>query len=197
MDLSINDFDISVLISSKKCLILGDKASGKSSLIKDMLSSIHTHFPYGFVFTDIKHSNSLYSLFLNTKYIYKRYSSLLANRCFVDNTYVILDDYYYNKEKYTEIFHNVNDKKILLLISLTKFTDFTGYDYIFLCKFSNIQEIYKIYINFIQKINKSMIFEQFIELIKCCTQDYEVLVINCNPTNLDDLFFCYTFDIQN
>lgn len=196
MNLCIDYFDIDILKSKKSCLILGDNSSGKSILIKNLLFSVYNHFPYGFVFSDTKHFNSLYSLFLKEKFIYKRYSTLLAVRCFINDIYLVLDNYYYNKEKYTEIFDNCKDKNILLLVSLSKLTDFKDYDYIFLCKFTDIKELYKIYKEYIEKFKTSLIFEQFIELVNSCTNNYEVLVINCKAKVFKNMFFSYIPDLN-
>ena len=188
MELELDDFDIKRLNNKSLCLILGDAGSGKSSLIKEIITNKSLPFVCGIVCTDSTHSESFYPTFLPQICIYKRYSTLLASRCYQDFTYLILDDYYYNKEKYNEIFENTQSKNMLLLVSLTKFTDFNNYNYIFILKYTNQKELFNLY-NAYPYIKKFFTFEQFIHLVNSFTEDHSILVLSCKARTLKDLFY--------
>lgn len=188
MDLELEDFDIERLNNKITCLILGDSGSGRSTLIKTIINSVSSHFISGIVCTDSKHSSSFYPEFLPQMCIYKRYSSLLASRCYQDNAYLILDDDYYSKDKYNEIFGSANSKHMLLLISLKKFTDFTDYNCVFILKYTNQKELYILYEAY-PYLKKFFTFEQFIHLVHSCTENYGVLVFSCKARTLNDLFY--------
>jgi ABC-type oligopeptide transport system ATPase subunit len=189
MNLELNEFNLQRLDSKALCLILGDSGSGRSTLIKTIVQKELSPFISGIVCTDSKHSISFYPEFLAEKYIYKRYSSLLATRCYQDNSYLILDDDYYSKEKYNEIFENSQTKNMLLLVSLKKFTEFIDYNYIFILKYTNQKELYTLYQAY-PYLKKNLAFEQFIHLVNTCTEnDYSVLVFSCKARTLNDLFY--------
>ncbi len=188
MDLVLDEFDFDRLNHKSLCLILGESGSGKSTLIKNIITHVKLSFVCGIVCTDSNHSDSFYPNFIPQICIYKRYSSLLATRCYQDNTYLILDDYYYNKEKYNEIFESTQSKNMLLLVSLKKFTDFTDYNYIFILKYTNQKELYTLY-NVYPYLKKFFTFEQFIHLVNSFTEDHNVLVFSCKARTLTDLFY--------
>lgn len=195
MDISIKDFDTDILKSKNLCIILGDTNSGKSTLIKDIINCTYNTIPDGIVCTDKPH-HDFYSSFIKKQNIYKRYSTLIAKRCFIDGMFLILDNCFYNKEIYNEVINNCINKDILLLISLYKFTDFLNYDYIFICKFTNSNELNKIYKSYIEKFNEISL-QYFIEIIILCTNNYEILVINCKTNEISELFLSYITENPN
>lgn len=201
-ELIIQSFDTDKLIPSSISLIIGDKGSGKSILIKDLILSIQidNHIPQirpktGIVCVN-KSQYPTYESFIESCCIYNRYSSLLATRCYSDNTYMVLDYYFYNKEKYSEIYENVIKHKMVLLVSLFKLTDFLDYTFIFITKFSDLEELIKIYNIYIKnKFTDFLTFEQFIHLLKEF-EEYEVLILNCKAIRIDDLFYSYIPEIN-
>lgn len=188
MNLELEDFDLERLNSKNTCLILGDSESGRSTLIKTIIKTDNLPFVTGIVCTDSTHSVSFYPDFLPQICIYKRYSTLLASRCYQDNTYLILDDYYYNKEKYNEIFESAKPKNMMLLVSLKKFTDFTDYNYIFILKYSDHKELFRVYESY-PYIKKFFTFEQFIHLVNMCTEEHDILIFSCKARTLETIFY--------
>lgn len=188
MNLELEDFDLERLNNKCTSLILGNSGSGRSTLIKSIIKKDNLPFVQGIVCTDSKHSVSFYPEFLQEMCIYKRYSSLLASRCYQDNTYLILDDDYYSKEKYNEIFRSSQSKNMLVLVSLKKFTDFTDYNYIFILKYNDNKELFRIYDSY-PYLKKFFTFEQFIHLVNVCTEDNGILVFSCKARTLEHLFY--------
>lgn len=189
MDLELEDFDIERLHYKGASLILGDSGTGRTTLIKNIITTQNLPFISGIICTDSKHSSSFYPQFLHEMCIYKRYSALLASRCYQDNSYLVLDDDFYTKDKYNEIFDNSKTKNMLVLISLKKFTDFTDYNYIFILKYSDHKELYRIYESY-PYLKKFLKFEEFIHLVNTCTEnEYSVLIFSCKARTLSDLFY--------
>ena len=190
-EIQVSSFDTDNLLPNSISLIIGDAKTGKSLLIKDLLVGITTSnlIKSGMACVD---SSQLpfYSKFIDDSSLYKRYSSLLASRCYNDNTFLILDYYFYSKEKYTEIYENSQKKKMVVLVSLKTFTDFTDYKYIFITKLENLEELIKVYDTYIKSKNFNMSLEQFVHLLNYLDKN-EVLVINCKAKSLEQLFFSY------
>lgn len=194
MDINIEELNLEDIIPRNISYIIGDSKSGKSILIKDIISKIYKKYSYGIVCTDKVHKNAFYN-FLDGHKIYNRYSPVIIARCFFNNMYLILDNILY-KNYLDEIYDNYQGKNMIILISSLKFfiNDIINYDYIFICKFKNISEIYKIYNYCVQKFNITI--EQFINIINKCTDEYEILVINCKAMFINELFMVYTAEVN-
>lgn len=190
----IQSFDTDSLLPKSISLIIGDAKTGKTSLMKDLLKQItinsNKKINSGMACVDSSQI-PYYKKFIEDESLYKRYSTLLATRCYTNKCFLILDYYFYNKEKYTEIFENVQKKEMVLLVSLKTFTDFTDYNFVFITKLENLEELIKVYDTYIksrQQLNMS--FEQFVHLLNYLDK-HEVLVINCKAKTIDDLFYSY------
>lgn len=185
MELEINDFDIELLTINKKCFIIGDICTGKSTLIENFMKYLNIK---GTIFTDKNHMNTFYSNY-NPMNIYKRYTPLLNQRLFINNTCIILDNYQVYKPIYLEIIQNIIKKNMLLLIAYTSFIDFIEFDYIFICKLTNDNEILNIQQQ--EYIKKYYTFEEFKSIINECVNDTDILIINTNANTVNELFMIY------
>lgn len=192
MDIYVNDFDTDILLCRNNCLVIGNPTSGRSTIIKDIITTIKPKFFYGVIFTDKIHMNGFYNFF-NPLWLYKRYSPLLYNRCFMDNMFIILDSYHYTKDNYLTVINNCNSKNILLIMTSNNLINITELDYIFLCRFieySTILEIYEKY------IKNHIDLYSFNELFKLYNDNNELLIINCKSTDKNDLFLSYFIDLN-
>lgn len=186
MDITIEEFQVKdILVKRKKCLILGSSGSGKSTFIKNIINSNEM---YSVVITNLKHIKSFYS-FIDPIRRYRRYSSLLNERCFQNNMYLVLDDYFYNKVIYDEIICNCDKKDILCLITSTKFIDISV-DLVFIFKNTEERCIVDVYNKY---LTNYIDYENFKFILKSL-DDYEPLGIKCNEVSgIDDLFVIFDF----
>lgn len=199
MELELEFFNLNNVIDNTINVIIGDKKSGKSSLVKHIIFSGSSKYNTGNICTDTEHLKNFYS-FLNSESLYKRYSPLIKKRFFADNRYLVFDSYYYNKEKYQEIFNELenNDLNIMTLITFEKFyivDNFVKLDYIFICEYTNEQEIKKVYNLYIIHFDM-LCFDDFLNFVLMTTQDDDILVINCKSKTTNTLFYVYNFDLE-
>jgi len=193
MQLELDYFDDTLLNTEKgmNILVLGDKKSGKSTLIKTIVKKMNKIFKNGNVCTDSNHYNNVYSEFLDIENIYKRYSTLISKRCFINNYYLILDDYYYSKNSYNEVFSKIKSVNMNLVIGIGRLTDFKDYCYIFICRFTNKKELEKVYKYYIDKLNIFNELQDFINFVNLTTTDYDTVVINVLTTIKEKIFTFY------
>lgn len=189
MDIVIEEFEVNDLIPRSISFIIGNPKSGKSTLIKDIIASIHTKYSYGVVCTDKVHKENYYSKFINERRLYNRYSSIITNRCFFSKMFLILDNCSIHQKYIEEIYDNYQGKDMLILMASLKFCNLINYDYIFISEFSNLTELYKIYTSYVENFEISA--EQFIELVNQCATDKEFLVVCCKALSIDELFMTY------
>ena len=194
MDISVEDFNVDDITPRSISCIIGNVKSGKSTLIKDILSVVSKKYPNHVICTDREHKQNYYSKFIDGKKMYNRYSSIITNRCFFNNMVLVLDNCLPHKLYIEEIYDNYQGKDMVILLSCLKFYNDINYDFIFISQFNNVQEIYKIYTMYVAKFDVSA--EQFVELIKFCTTDNEILVINCHSLFLEELFMTYKADLH-
>lgn len=189
MDIPVEDFDIETLSPRSLCFITGDSGVGKSVLLKDIVANVSKQYDYGIVCTDKNHKVSNYIKFIDSRRIYNRYSSTITSRCFFDNSYLIVDNCNLHPLLIDEIYDNYQGKKMVIALCTPKFCQDISFDFIFIGAFTNASEIYKIYCYAIEKFKISA--EQFLEIIKECTKNWEFLVINCKALFFDELFMSY------
>lgn len=198
MEIELEFFDLEESLGNKISLILGDKKSGKSCLVKHIIFCMSNIYNTGNICTDTEHLKNFYS-FLTPESLYKRYSPLIKKRFFVNNRYLVFDNYYYNKDKYCEIFKELSAENldILTILTFEKFSiaEVIIPDYIFICRYTNEQEIKKVYNTMIIHFN-IFCFEDFLNFVLSSTQDNDILVINSKSESTKTLFYFYNFDLE-
>ena len=188
LELELNDITITDLNSlftvNKKILIIGNKETGKSTFIENI--GIRTN-----IITDTNHLNNFYSKNIyDPLNIYTNYGMSLKSRLLKNNGCLIVDNYIISDFYIKDLNKNLKEKNMLFLLISTTFIYEIDFDYIFICKLTDKEEIQKIY-NFINfKFN---IIEEFIYLINECTQEYgDTLIIDCKCDNIKEIFKVYT-----
>ena len=181
MDTELQEFTLDMLKPRSMTFILGKSGS---ETIKDIIANnTETNCV---VCTPKK---GFYTQFICTSKIYKRYSPIITNRCFFDNTCLVLDQCVFHKEYIEEIYTNFQGKNMIIALSSeSQFYDFARYDYIFINSVTSIPELFKVYQHSLSSFEKEITIEQFLKLVEKCE---DVLVINTKALVFDELFMYY------
>lgn len=185
MDLPVNIFDIQTLTTKKcSCLIIGAYKTDKSKVTKDITTSLKNKDGspyYGIVFTDKHHMNNFYN-YMNPARVWKRYSDLNKTRCIQDNMYVIID--YCYSSVYQDFINT--DKNMTIMVVSTIYITNIPLDYIVITKIDT-SEIEAIYNKHVSKCNITI--DDFKLILNVFNEDNIPLILNCNATNYEDLFY--------
>lgn len=195
ISLELDYFDEELLNVKNTCLIIGDHGSGKSTLVKHFILNVfNIIYKHGCICTN-KQDYSFYSSFLNIESIYKRYSSLLEKRCFIDKHFLVIDDYYYNKSRYDEIFMKSKNYDMSLVISSQCLIDSGEYDYIFIRSLRDEKQIKLLFNTF---PNIRILFKNVAEFklfLNSAMDKYEILVLNVKAKDIHNIFYYYCLDV--
>ena len=172
MDISLSEFDITDIDRSKKYSIVGKHESGKSFLVKQIIEN--SRHEYGVLITNLSHMKNVYTE-LDPINMYKKYSTLLKDRCFMNHMYLVLDDYLYNVYQLEEIKENL--KKVddfLFISSYPHFLNVFDFDFIFITSPLDDSILLQIHEKHLNNIK----FKYFKKLVNMCCDNNEFLIIN-------------------
>jgi len=177
----------SFFVVNTKILIIGDEKSGKSTIIEKInIPSI--------VITDLQHATNFYSKenYIDRYVIYSNYGRSINSRIFKENTCLVMDNYFHlMPEIYIEdLNNNLEEKNILFFLTSTKFV--INFDYIFICKLTQINEIQKIYDYLDDRFKIFNNIKELIYLINECTRD-SILIIDCKCNDIKEIFKIFSF----
>jgi ABC-type dipeptide/oligopeptide/nickel transport system ATPase subunit len=180
MDISLSKFDLNTIDRSKKYSIIGRKSTGKSTLVKKIVRC--SKHRYGVYITDLLHMKNIYTE-IEPVNMYKKYSPLLRNRCFMSHMYLVLDDYPYTIHQLQEIKERLNTViDFLFIVSYSHYLGIFDYDYVFISSELDDSILMKLHENCVPDIK----FNIFKKLVKVCCDSNEMLVINTK--NSEDRF---------
>lgn len=209
MQLQIKRFDpTSIKAGEDVCIFIGKRNTGKSYLLRDVLSHIYRKFPVMLTFSQTEHMNNFYSQFIPKMFINYKWDESKLEKMFKYQEVkpnkplgLIFDDMISDSGSWR---NNQLIKKIFLegrhynigFFLLTQFVNCippsakTNIDYVFILKQQNIQEKEKLYKEFGGSFPNK---KAFISILDKLTDNRGCMVIsNKSTTNrLDDCVFGY------
>jgi hypothetical protein len=219
--ISIKKFDISKLPRDIKCLALGKPATGKSTLIKDILYQHRKKFAATLVFSGTESSNSFYQEMIPDVFIYDGYDQDAMNKLIARQTKLVrkngkghpdniavlvnddcMDDKEWVKNNTTRwLFKNGRHYDVFFLLAAQYVMDLSAelrpqIDVIFVLKQPILKDRRKIYENFAGIFPN---FQMFSDVLDNLTEDYHCMVINNRvaSTKLEDCVFWYKAEIHD
>jgi hypothetical protein len=161
MELYLDEFDINNLTFGKNVCILGEK---KREFIKYILQEIIPERTYGTVITTNKNN---YTDYFPSENIYKRYSVLLKERIFIQNSFLIIDDYVCNKIQIDDIKDGISKNNMFFIHTI--YSPDIVFDYIIITS---------------NEIKYNGVNQEYIEI---CTEQGDYFVIK---PSTNEFFYC-------
>ena len=203
---------------NKIIVVLGPRESGKSFLIKHLITLIR-EIPMVTVISGTEEMTGHYSSFIPSICVNNDYSSEIIDK-FIDRqkkiiklkkkskdfktvdprALLLLDDLNYDKKTLASknmrfIFMNGRHAKITFILAMQTVMDIPpalrgNIDYVFMCNFNDISTHKKLFENYTSGFKN---VKDFSRVLKSCTVDYNVLAIHksSNKPSLTDYVFCY------
>lgn len=225
MNFQIKKFNIEMLrdrceMDSRKSpmiVIIGKKDTGKSFLVRDILSNTQSAFPIGTVISGTEVANEFFQHMVPSKLIHDKYSPDIimgvikrqlgaktarnqGNKSLDTRAFLILDDCLYDaswiKEESTRyVFMNGRHIDLMTIITMQYPLGITpnlrtNVDFIFILRETILGNRRRIYENYAGMFPT---FETFCQFMDQCTENFECLVI-CNgvqSNKLEDQVFWY------
>ena len=217
---SIKKFNIKEMAINSKCVIIGKPATGKSTVIKDLLYQHRRRYTGGIIMSGTEESNGFYCGLLPDLFIYNNYDQDAMNRLKVrqerlvrrngpgkdDNMAVLViddcfDDSSWVKATTTQwIFKNSRHYDIHTIIAMQYAMDLppsirTSIDFTFILRHSILKDRRKVYENYAGIFPN---FEMFCDVLDNVTEDYGCLVIKNRVTSnrIEDVVFWHKADLH-
>lgn len=196
MHVKVRKLDLSSLKPHRICLLLGRRGSGKSVLLRDILSNLHDRYDFALAMCPTLESSRLLKEHMPECCVYDRYvqskvDALVkcATECAATDKprsfLLILDDVLYDKaicrtQSFRYLFYNGRHAKIACLVLCQYLIDIppdmrAQIDYVFTMKENTIQNRLKLYKMFFGVFST---FEDFCAVLDRCTQNYETLMLD-------------------
>lgn len=198
----INKFDNKYITSTngqQTVLILGRRETGKTFLVRDILSRLQDITVTAIVDGTAKDAclcRSNYMDIAPKTSIIEEYKSIGNRTYLLPLTSIVFDACFYNPGQFTEVVKNGIVSNYLTIIAdqypqNEHLQSFARINFIFLLKDPNIDHVRKIFRNY--DLIKFISLEDFNSIFDTYTQNHGCLVIktNSNSTNIKDKFFWY------
>src|SRR3972149_3563099 len=206
----IKEFNLSNIAESSKIVIIGKPASGKSVLIKDIITSIAHKIPVAKVFSGTEGVNHFYAkecdipeLFIHNEYNedYMKDFAHRQEKAIKDNKQnpkglLVIDDCsddpkFFGRPIFQKFFKNGRQWDMMLILALQYSMDIkpsirTNIDYSFIFRDPNEKNRKSIYENYAGIIGS---FQDFCDIMDQVAEDYTAIVIN-NRTQSNKLSDC-------
>jgi len=216
--LAIRKFNIKEMAVNSKVAIIGKPATGKSTLIKDLLYQHRKKFTGGIIMSGTEDSTGFYNGLLPDLFIYGGYSQDAMNRLKLrqqklvrkngknhDDNWAVLvnDDCMDNKEWIKHettrwLFKNGRHFDIFFLLAMQFSLDIppelrTCIDYVFILRQSILKDRRRVYENYAGIFPN---FQMFCDVLDNLTEDYHCMVIKNRVTSsrIEDCVFWYKAD---
>jgi len=204
----IREFPLNDMKYNSKIVIIGKPATGKSTLVKDVIKAFRHEIPVAKIFCGSEENNHFYSemfpeLFIHSEYTEEEMENFakrqkLAMRSNPKNpkALLILDDCsddpkFFNRPLFQKFVKNGRHWEMMLILALQYGMDIrpvirTNIDYVFIFREPNERNRKALYTNY-GGITGS--YEDFCDLMDQLTEDYTALVID-NRKQSNDLSEC-------
>lgn len=211
-DINLRRFDMRRVQKDSVVVFIAPRRSGKSFLIRDLLSH-HQSLPMGVVVSKTDKMAHYYDQFIPPAFIHDKYDPELIDRLFTrqqtairenwQNPYcfIVFDDTlsdaknWKNDERIQEIFYNGRHYKLLFLLTMQTPLGIppgmrSNIDFTFVLRSPNRKMRKDLYENYCGMFPSREIFDKVLDV---CTEDYGCLVIdNTTKSNkLEDQVFYY------
>ena len=217
-EINLKKFDMSKIKRDSICCFIAPRRSGKSVLLKDLLS-YHKDIPAGLVISKTDKLTHYYDQFIPPALIHDEYNPVLIDKlldrqkkalaekwpnpgCFLifDDT-LSEGDTWKRDTRIKEIFYNGRHYKILFLLTMQTPLGITpglrgNIDYTFILRNTNTKNRRDLYDNFAGQFPSKEIFERVLDVV---TEDYGCLVIDntSQSSKLEDNVFYYKAQLDH
>ncbi len=205
--LSIKKFNIKEMDINSKVIIIGKPATGKSTVIKDLLYQHRKRFSGGIIMSGTEESNGFYCGLLPDLFIYNGYDQQAMDRLKIrqerlvrkngqqhaDNFAVLVNDDCCDDKSWISnvttrwLFKNGRHFDIFFILALQYAMDIppelrNSVDYIFILRHAILKDRRKVYENYAGIFPN---FEMFCDVLDNLTEDYGCLVLKNRVTSND------------
>jgi hypothetical protein len=220
VELRLRRFDMSTIKDSSVVVMIGKRHTGKSWLMRDLLSR-HTSLPSGVVISPTEDVNNFFSDMIPPMFITNEFSPAvlenlinrqkriirkardedgIGNDPIDPRAFLIMDDCIYDASVFNNthiryIFLNGRHIRVLTIVSMQYALGITplmrtNVDYVFILREGILANQRRLYEGFAGCVPT---FEMFQQLMAQCTQNYECLVVDNTSTSnkLTDQLFWY------
>jgi energy-coupling factor transporter ATP-binding protein EcfA2 len=207
----LRKFDFSMLDPDRCVLLVGKRGTGKSVLLRDILSYLTAEYDFGIAMSPTPESQDMFREFMPDMYIYDEYDGdkiaeiVDTLRKYNHNgiyrrVFVLLDDCMFDSKvlkslAMRDIHMNGRHLKILFLNIVQYTMDVpkalrAQIDFVFALREPQREYRLNLYKNFFGVFET---YEQFAEVLDVCTENYGCIVINnmAKSNNIEDTVFWY------
>ena len=207
---TIKIFDVDNMKTHSLSFIVGNSYSGKSLLCKDIINHKYKDLSKGKVVSLSEAYNLFYTKFLPNNFVSDKYdaddiSNILDEQISNDlSQFIVLDDVINNlplfsNDELRQLVVTSGSNNILTLITSQTFVPppyiLSNIDYIFITKVFDIDILKKIYHKYCQELYSN--FNEFHEIVKIITTDYQCLVIDKTQNVNKVILFYYKANKNN
>jgi len=214
--LRIRRFDPRTMGDHKTVVILGRRGTGKSVLLKDLMS-YKKHIPAGVVMSGTEEGNGFFGSFIPELFIYNDFDPAVVQRVIarqraavqrdkeqgvqrLHNVFLVMDDCMFDKSVMRhkcmrQVFMNGRHWHMLVFITAQYMMDLgpdirNNIDWVFVLRDNIIKNRQRLYDNFFGMFAS---FQEFCEVMDACTSDNMCLVLdNSSKSNrIEDTIFFY------
>ena len=213
--LQIKKFRIDEMDLNSKCLIIGKPATGKSTIVKDIMYRHRNKFPCGIVLSGTEESSKDFSGMVPDLFMYGSYNQEVINKIVArqkrltrkygegrqqNNAFIVIDDCmddprWIRNKVIRGIFKNGRHWDLFFLLAIQYCLGInpamrTCIDYVFILREPNIESRRKIWKNYAGIFPT---FNMFCEVLDNLTNDYNCMVIKnrVNSNRIEDSVFWY------
>lgn len=208
----IHEFPLHEMQPNSKIVVIGKPATGKSTLIKDIVKAHRHRFPVAKIFSGTEENNHFYAQTFHELYVYSEYSEeemenfakrqKLAMRNNPSNPkgLLIVDDCsddpkFFHRPLFQKFFKNGRQWEMMFILALQYGMDIrpvirTNIDYVFIFREPNEKNRKSLYENYAGIIGT---YNDFCDVMDQLTEDFTALVIDNRKqsNNLSDCVFYY------
>ena len=196
--LNISHFDMGTLKPDATVLLVGKRGTGKSTLLKDLMFNMASHFDFGIAMSPTEESTQMFSSVIPESLTFSEFNEKAVGRMLAyqkrhikraggkhRNMFIIMDDCAFDakslKNKFMrEVFMNGRHRKIFLVFAVQYMMDVPSclrgqIDYVFAMRDNIIDQREKLWKYFCGMFTD---YKDFSAVMDSCTQGYNCLTIN-------------------
>jgi len=210
MGIAVNELDVAKLKPHTIMLLIGKRGTGKSVLLRDLLSHLAGRLHYGCAFSPTETSLKMFAEFLPKSCIYDQFDSKVLERMVEfqraeerpkhqRSVFCIMDDCLYDKsvlrsKVIRQIFMNGRHHRITLILCAQYMMDLSpdlrgNVDYCFCLKDNAMGSRMKLWRNFFGLFDK---YQEFSKVMDVTTQDHSAIVMD-NTGDVNSVDVCVTW----
>lgn len=211
-EVDIHEFPLHEMKHNSKIVVIGKPATGKSTVIRDIIKAFRHRFPVAKVFSGTEENNHFYAQMVPDLFVHSGYSEpemedfarrqKLAMRNNPENSagLIVVDDCsddpkFFNRPLFQKFYKNGRQWDMMFILALQYCMDIrpvirTNIDYVFIFREPNEHNRKSLYTNYGGIVGT---YDDFCDLMDQLTEDFTAIVIDNRKqsNNISDCVFYY------